>query len=145
MNHPRHPCTSERGPRRIVLLVEDEPFVREATCRILQSAGFDVRPAADSQEAMRVYEQCGRRIDLLMSDLVLPGRSGRQLGQDLRRTSPMVPILLTSGYIEPGCDSESLDTCTYYLPKPYSGADLVEKMEQILIKVPLRRAATQAG
>jgi two-component system cell cycle sensor histidine kinase/response regulator CckA len=145
MNLPRHPCTSERGPRRIVLLVEDEPFVREATCRILQSAGFYVLPAADAQEAMQVYEQSGRKIDLLMTDMVLPGRSGRQLGQDLRRTSPMIPILLTSGYLEPGCETESVETHTYYLPKPYSRAALVEKMEKIFSKAPLRRAATQAG
>ncbi len=70
-----------------MLLVEDEPFVREATCHILQSAGFDVLPAADAQEAMKVYEHNGRRIDLLMTDMALPGRNGRQLAHDLRDTS----------------------------------------------------------
>lgn len=145
MKVPRFPCSSERGQRQVVLLVEDEPFVREATCCILQSAGFDVLPAADAREALQVYEDHGGRIDVLMSDLVLPGPSGRQLGQDLRRTSPQIPILLTSGYLEPGCDVEALEAHTYYLPKPYSRAELVEKMEQILGEAPRYRAATQAG
>ncbi len=145
MTPPRPPGASERRPRRIVLLVEDEPFVREATCRILQSAGFDVLPAANAQEALTRYEQNGRTIDLLMTDLVLPGRSGHQLGQELRTTSPEIPVLLTSGYAEPEYATESLDARTYYLQKPYSRTDLVNKMDQILGKAPLRRAATQTG
>lgn len=145
MTLPRHVGTSERDPQRIVLLVEDEPFVREATCCILRSAGFVVLSAGDAQEAMAVYEQSAYKIDMLMTDLVLPGRSGRHLGQDLRRKSPELPILLTSGYMEPGCDTESLEARTYYLPKPYSKADLVEKMETILGKARQRRAATQVG
>jgi DNA-binding response OmpR family regulator len=128
-----------------VLLVEDEPFVRDATCRILEIEGFQVLPAANAQQAMQLYDESEHRIDLLMTDLVLPGRSGRELGQDVRRTSPAMPILLTSGYVEPGCDSESVDARTYYLRKPYSRAELVDKMEEILGKVRQSRAATQAG
>ena len=64
-------------------LVEDEPFVREATCGILQSAGFRVLQAADASDALRIYiyEEHTRRIDLVMTDMGLPGRSGLQLGQ----------------------------------------------------------------
>ncbi|MFY9562149.1 MAG: response regulator [Terriglobales bacterium] len=140
----RHASASERGSRRVVLLVEDEPFVREATCCILQSAGFDVLPAADAQEAMKVYEQNGGRIDVLMTDMVLPGRSGPQLGRDLRNTSPEIPILLTSGYLQPESGPEPREPRTHYLAKPYSRADLVQKMETILSAARLRRAATQA-
>jgi len=141
----RFPCASERPPRRTILLVEDEPFVREATCRILQVAGFHVLPAADANEAMQVYEQQGRRIDLVMSDMVLPGRSGRQLGQDLRRFSAEIPVLLTSGYAEAGCEAASLEAGTYYLPKPYSRSALLAKIAQILDGTQLRNVATQAG
>jgi CheY-like chemotaxis protein len=128
-----------------VLLVEDEPFVREATCRILQSAGFVVLTAADAQEAMEVYERHGRKIDLLMTDMALPGRSGRQLARDLRTTSAEIPILLTSGYVESECDGDPREPTTYFLPKPYSRADLVETMEKILSQPLRRRAATQAS
>src|SRR5260370_35385986 len=87
--------------RRTILLVEDEPFVREATSCILESAGFEVLPAEDAQEAMKIYEECRRGIDLVMTDMVLPGRSGEQLGQDLREHSPEVEVLVTSGYSNP--------------------------------------------
>jgi CheY-like chemotaxis protein len=128
-----------------VLLVEDEPFVREATCHILQSAGFDVLPAADAQEAMRVYENNGRKIDLLMTDLALPCRNGRQLAHDLRNTSSEIPILLTSGYVESECESGPREPRTYFLPKPYSRAELVETMETILTEALRRPTATQAS
>src|SRR5258705_12763221 len=124
MTLQRHPCTNERGPRRVVLLVEDEPFVREATCHILRSCGFDVLPAADAQEAMKAYEHHGRKVDLLMTDVGLPGRSGPQLAKEMRRSSAEIPILLTSGYLEAECDREPREPKTYFLPKPYSRADL---------------------
>src|SRR5271166_4064870 len=85
-------------PRRIILLVEDEPFVRDATCIILEHAGFEVLSTENAQEATKAYEACQRVIDLVMTDMVLPGRSGQQLGQDLRVRSPQVVVLVTSGY-----------------------------------------------
>jgi two-component system, cell cycle sensor histidine kinase and response regulator CckA len=145
MTLPLDARTSERSPRRIVLLVEDEPFVREATCQILQSAGFEVLPAADAHEAMDIYEHNGRKIDLLMTDMALPGRNGRQLAHDLRDTSTEIPILLTSGYVESECDSEPREPRTYFLPKPYSRSALVETMEKILSEALRRPAAAQAS
>jgi DNA-binding NtrC family response regulator len=59
---------NDRPRGRTILLVEDEPFVREATCCILESAGFEVLPAEDAQDAMKVYEECKRGIDLVMTD-----------------------------------------------------------------------------
>src|SRR5260370_20971037 len=88
---------NDRPRRRAILLVEDEPFVREVTCSILENAGFEVLQAEDAREAMKVYEECKRGIDLVMTDMVLPGRSGEQLGQDLREQSPEVVVLVTSG------------------------------------------------
>ena len=131
--------------RRTILLVEDEPFVREATCSILESAGFEVLPAEDAQEAMKVYEECERAIDLVMTDMVLPGRSGEQLGQDLREHSPEIVVLVTSGYANPEYETEKPGSRTYFLAKPYSRRTLVEKIEKILGAVLLGRAASQAG
>ena len=82
------------------------------------------------------------RIDLLMSDLVLPSRSGRKLGEEIRRTSPELPILLTSGYLCTDCE-ESSDNRTYFLPKPYSRSDLEGKLAQIF--APSVRSVAQAG
>jgi two-component system, cell cycle sensor histidine kinase and response regulator CckA len=138
-------CAKGRGGRRRILLVEDEPFVREATCSILQNAGFEVLPAEDAREAMKVYEECGRSVDLVMTDMVLPGRTGQQLGQDLRQRSPEVAVLVTSGYGEAAYETESPEAHTYFLAKPYSRRGLVEKIETILETGSLGRAATQAG
>jgi two-component system cell cycle sensor histidine kinase/response regulator CckA len=139
------PCTRERRTRPTILLVEDEPFVLDATCRILQNAGFLVLRAVDAQEAMQAYDGRAPEIDLVITDMVLPGRSGLQLAQDLRRDSPSLAILMTSGYAEAGCDTDSLDAHTYYLAKPYCRGTLIEKIAQILGTVPFQRAAGQNG
>jgi len=136
---------NDRPRRRTVLLVEDEPFVREATCSILESAGFEVLPVEDARDAMKVYEERQAAIDLVMTDMVLPGGTGQQLGRDLRQRSPEVVVLVTSGYSNPEYDTEAPDSRTYFLAKPYSKRTLVEKIEKILGAVPLGRAATQAG
>jgi DNA-binding NtrC family response regulator len=138
-------CTSEGSRRRRILLVEDEPFVREATCSILQSAGFEVLPAEDACEALKVYEECGRRVDLVMTDMVLPGRTGQELGQDVRARSPEVAVLVTSGYGEAEYETESPEARTYFLAKPYSRRSLVEKVEMIIETGSKRQAATQAS
>jgi len=141
------PCLSanDRPRRRTILLVEDEPFVREATCNILEGAGFEVLPAADALEAMEVYQACKRRIDLVMTDMVLPGRTGRQLGEDLRQCSPEIVVLVTSGYSNPEYEMEAPALRTYFLAKPYSRRTLVEKIEKILARESLGRVATQAS
>src|SRR5450755_774585 len=140
----QYACPNDLPRRRTILLVEDEPFVREATCSILEHAGFEVLPAEDARDAMKVYERCHCGIDLAMTDMVLPGRSGEQLGHDLRERSPGVMVLVTSGYDNPEYDTEAPDAHTYFLAKPYSRRTLVEKIEKILAAVPLGRAATQS-
>ena len=111
---------NDRPRRRTILLVEDEPFVREATCSILEHAGFEVLSAEDARDAMHAYEECQQRIDLVMTDMVLPGRSGQQLGQDLRERSPEVVVLVTSGYGNAEYETEAPESRTYFLAKPYS-------------------------
>ncbi len=125
--------------------MEDEHFVREATCNLLEHAGFEVLPVSDAREAMEVYAKCECRIDLVMTDMVLPGRTGEQLGQDLRQHSPEVVVLVTSGYFNPEYETEEPESHTYFLAKPYSRRTLVEKIEKILGATPLSRAARQAG
>jgi len=128
-----------------VLLVEDEPFVREATCRTLEKAGFEVLPAGDAQEAMQAYERRHGKVDLLMTDMTLPGRSGRQLSQDLRISSAEIPVLLTSGYIENDWERQPRESRMYFLPKPYTRTELVQAMEKIFGSAALRKSATQAS
>jgi two-component system cell cycle sensor histidine kinase/response regulator CckA len=135
----------ERALRRTILLVEDDPFVRAATCSILKHAGFDVLPAEDASAAMKVYEECARTIDLVMTDMVLPGRNGQELGRDLRERSAEVVVLVTSGYFNPEYEIEEAESRTYFLAKPYSRRTLLEKIEKILGTTALAHRATQAG
>jgi DNA-binding NtrC family response regulator len=132
MSVPRQPCGHVQAPRRVVLLVEDEPFVRDATCQVLEKAGYEVLSTGDAIEAVRAYHRRDGHIDLLMTDMTLPGRSGTQLSLDLRSTSAAMPILLTSGYPENDSDRQSREPKTYFLPKPYSRTDLVAVVDKIL-------------
>jgi DNA-binding NtrC family response regulator len=127
--------------RRTILLVEDEPFVREATCNILEHAGFAILKAADANEARRLYEECAGGIDLLLTDMVLPGASGEQLAQNLRQHSPGLVVLITSGYNNVEFDTDKPESLTYFLMKPYSRRTLLEKIEKIITSLPLARPA----
>jgi CheY-like chemotaxis protein len=125
-------CSTGHSSPSTILLVEDEPFVREATCSILKSAGFSVLPAADAVEAVKLYAECCQPVDLVITDMVLPGRTGRQLGEDLRQREPQLKILVTSGYSAAEYDIEDPVTRFYFLAKPYSRRSLIEKVEKIL-------------
>ena len=136
---------NDQSHRRTILLVDDEPFVREATCSILENAGFCVLSATDACQALRLYEECNRPIDLIMTDMVLPGKTGQELGADLRTRSSQLKILVTSGYGNAEYDTEDVANRTYFLSKPYSRRSLVEKIEKILSPQILEHSATQAS
>jgi len=140
-----HALANDRPRRRTILLVEDEPFVREATRGILEHAGFNVLSAEDAPDAMKVYQESKREIALVMTDMGLPGRSGLQLGQDLHEHSQDVVVLVTSGCINPEYEKEAPESHTYFLAKPYSRRMLVDKIEKILGASSVERPATQAG
>jgi DNA-binding NtrC family response regulator len=128
--------------RRTILLVEDELFVRQATCSLLERAGFNVLKAEYASEAMRIFQE-SPEIDLVMTDMVLPGASGQQLGEALRQQSPGVAVLVTSGYSNVDFEVENQET--YFLAKPYSRRTLLAKIEEMLAPVGLARAAAQTG
>ncbi|MGB0041519.1 MAG: response regulator [Terriglobales bacterium] len=134
---------------RIILLVEDEPFVREATRSILESVGLEVLSAADATDALKVYKESEHAIELVMTDMILPGRTGRQLGEELRQLSPKVKVLVTSGYTHAEYAADEPHSNTYFLAKPYSRQVLVNKIAEIFDVLsdvlPLSRAAGQAG
>lgn len=138
---PADSSVTEEHIRGTILLVEDEPILREATARLLQSSGFDVIEAPNAKKALELFQDNSRHIDVLMTDLSLPGGSGVQLGQDIRRKFPDLPILFTSGYFNGSSDEAFLGGSAHCLPKPYMRAELVAKIEDILQGLALRRAA----
>ncbi|HEX4782743.1 MAG TPA: response regulator [Candidatus Sulfotelmatobacter sp.] len=94
------PTMAEGMPEngQTILLVEDEQFVREVTCEVLQSAGYRVLAAKNTLEAASLYEQYGTQVELLLTDMILPGETGLALACRLRRGNPRLNLLLVTGY-----------------------------------------------
>lgn len=118
-----------------ILFVEDEAFVREVTSEVLRSAGYRVLTAKNAAEATRFYEARGDEVELLLSDVVLPGESGRALAGRLRRQNPGLKVLLVTGYAEQmGLRDAMQVEC---LAKPFSIEVLLGRVRQLLDHVGL--------
>ncbi|HET9308028.1 MAG TPA: response regulator [Candidatus Sulfotelmatobacter sp.] len=128
------------GESRTILLVEDETFVREVASEVLRASGYRVLTAKSAAEAMQIYEN-GFDIDLLLTDVVLPGETGRVLAEKLRRANPRLPVLLATGYGEQMV-GETSEEC---LAKPFSSEDLLRRVRQLLEKAPWRLGPIHAG
>ncbi len=116
-----------------ILLVEDEPTVRGAAGRILQAFGYTVLTAADGSEGLRVASEQGTRIQLVVSDLVMPQMGGLEMGQRLRELRPDLPVLFTSGYVEQPVIEQVLKIPgSTFLAKPYLPADLLKRVRELL-------------
>jgi signal transduction histidine kinase/ActR/RegA family two-component response regulator len=91
---------SEGAGDATILVVEDEEAVRRLTCRILSSQGYSVVEASDGQSALRAWEASGNKVDLLLTDVVMPGMSGKELAERLSQYQPdLVPVFM-SGYTD---------------------------------------------
>ena len=84
--------------RRLVLVVDDEQGLRELVCRTLQAEGYDTLEAGHGAEALEVLETAPAPVDLVVTDVVMPGMDGRELGRRLSQRWPDLPILYISAY-----------------------------------------------
>ena len=121
-----------RGSETIVL-VDDDEGVRAVARRILQRAGYTVLSAPDGVEAMRLISESGGRIDLLVTDVVMPGLGGRDLVAHVRDTYPDLRVLFVSGYTEEGVRRHGvLDVESAFLEKPFTAERLAQKVREVL-------------
>ncbi len=108
---PRHignepPAASKVDRRRLpggtetLLLVEDEAAVRSSARRLLERQGYSVLEARHGADALRIVEESGRPIDLVVTDLVMPEMGGKELAERLRAHRPGLKVLFMSGYTE---------------------------------------------
>jgi signal transduction histidine kinase/DNA-binding response OmpR family regulator len=130
--YPRQPasiCVEQTHPARgaeTILVVEDETVVRDLVAEILSQHGYRVLTAESGVEALKVWAQHEDDIDLVLTDMVMPGGiNGRELAERLRKERPAVKIIYTSGY-SPGMAGKDLGLMEgfNFLPKPYRPAKL---------------------
>jgi CheY-like chemotaxis protein len=116
-----------------VLLVEDEKIVRNLGVRILAGSGYRVMHAGNGDEAIRLAMEHGERIDLLLTDVVMPGMSGRELANRFSRIHPEARVLFTSGYTENAIVHHGvLDEGVSFIGKPYSPSALAKKVREVI-------------
>ena len=114
-----------------VLMVDNDEMVLSLGETILASAGYKVWVASNGQRALELFSQGPAEIDLIVTDLVMPGMSGRELIDRVRRLSPTVPILSISGYVRPSREDRDDE---FYLRKPYTTLELLRKVKQVLVQ-----------
>jgi len=122
---PRH-TDWVRGSEQIVL-VEDDPLVREAVLRSLQALGYRVVAFASGGDCLAAIDRL-TEAQLLLTDVRMPGIDGRELAVRMRSLVPGLRTLLMSGFVENG------DLCDAFLPKPFRAADLARKVREVLEK-----------
>lgn len=106
--------------RKTILLVEDEPTVREVCCRLLEKAGHNVATANDGIEALEYLAKEGDEVSLVLLDLTMPRMSGVETLQKIRQDLPLLPVILTSGYSEEEADLKAAPDYQGFLKKPFS-------------------------
>ena len=116
-----------------VLLVEDEESVRELVRETLETRGYTVVPAADGETALQLAIASGKHIHLLITDVVMPGISGRELAAKLSVTHPQTRVLFLSGYTEDAIVHEGVfEPGTAFLQKPFTLQNLSRKVREVL-------------
>jgi CheY-like chemotaxis protein len=119
-------------PNEVIVLVEDNDGVRGYAKDVLEELGYWVIEAANSEEALRLLAK-KPRIDLLFTDVVLPGASGRELADQIKQLYPHVPVLYTTGYTRNAIVHQGrLDPGVQLLNKPYTQQDLARKVRELL-------------
>jgi two-component system, cell cycle sensor histidine kinase and response regulator CckA len=115
----------------VVLIVEDEESVRRAARRILVKKGYTVLEASDGNDAVELLN-AQSKVDLLLTDLVMPGMGGRELVRVLRDQGRSIPTLYMSGYTKDAIMREELDPDIMVLEKPFSHDELAAKVREVL-------------
>ena len=117
-----------------ILVVEDDPRVRRTTVRLLERAGLSVEAFETAEEGLDALEgDDGGRFDLLLSDLGLPGISGRELAERVRELRPDLPVVIMSGYAtgSPG-SSRALPSDIPFIQKPFTPTHMLQVLRDIL-------------
>ena len=118
----------------MILLVEDEPGVRLLTRTVLERGGYRVVEAANGADGLRAWVESGGRVDLVLTDVVMPdGMSGRELADRLQKGRPQLRVLFTSGYSTDFAGRElALKDGQSFLQKPSTPKEILEAVRRSL-------------
>jgi CheY-like chemotaxis protein len=120
-------------PRRVVLVVDDEQGLRDLVCRTLQAEGYETLEAGHGAEALEVMESAAELVDLVVTDVVMPGMDGRELGRRLEQRWPDLPILYISAYdVNDIFRRGSPRTSAPFLQKPFPLEGLITTVQGLL-------------
>ncbi|SEM01299.1 PAS domain S-box-containing protein [Syntrophus gentianae] len=121
------------GGHETILLAEDDEPLRFLAEEILKMAGYHVLAAVDGEDALRVYREHAQEVDLLLTDLVMPKKSGRAVYEEIRAQNPDIRCLFMSGYSEKAAHPNFvLDEGFHLIQKPFKAADLLKTLRQEL-------------
>jgi len=121
------------GGTETLLVVEDDEPVRNVAVRILEEAGYTVLAAVDGEDAVEVFKTHVGEISLVLLDVVMPKRSGRQVRDEITKMNPDVAVLFTSGYSPNATHTRFVqDEGTHLIQKPYDPQSLLHKLREIL-------------
>jgi PAS domain S-box-containing protein len=121
-----------RGGFETILLVEDEPALREKIREVMENVGYRVLVAKDGDEGCRLPVENASRIHLLLTDVVMPNMSGPRLSERLRTTRPDTKTLYMSGYPDMGEGSEALRSQPNFIQKPFTQEELLRRVRDVL-------------
>jgi CheY-like chemotaxis protein len=111
-----------------ILMVDDEDLLLTMGQTVLSAFGYRVLTANSGQKALEIIANTENKIDLVITDMVMPAMSGRELAEHIGRLKPGTPVLCTSGYVQP---SEG-ETGASFLQKPFSSSQLLIKVKEVL-------------
>lgn len=121
------------GDRELILIVDDEAQVAEVAAEMLANEGYKVIIAHDGFEALRIYQQMGKQIGLVILDFFLPVMDGDAVFDELRSLNPDIGVVLSSGFAEQSKLSNMLaQGLRGFIPKPYSRTKLLEQVRSTI-------------
>jgi len=116
-----------------ILLAEDEPSLRRLMTRVLRAQGYIVLEAADGNEAIALAQANGAKIQLLLTDVIMPGLSGKMLAEWLSQVNPALKVLFISGYINNNAVRDAMSKPgTFFLQKPFNPLALTKKVREAI-------------
>jgi DNA-binding NtrC family response regulator len=123
---------ADEGRKQTILLVEDEEMLRALLCEALELEGYKVISCSHPKEGIEASQRHGGEIDLLLTDVVMPGMNGLAMAKMIKKIIPELRVVFMSGYTEHALSDGEIDSQFEYLQKPFTLLRLRQKLARVL-------------